>query len=298
MSELAEQLAEPSVPASVAELLPSAGVLLRRAREATGLHIAALAVSLKVPVKKLEALEADRFDLLLDAVFVRALACSVCRNLKIDPSEVLMRLPKASAPKSLNHSGINAPYRAAADGAGLPFWSRLSRPSVLAGLVFLLGALVLIFLPPAAVEKQTSGAGVSGDALKAPQSGDADLVKPSGAPALPSNLPPPGPTAFSKQLLPVSAVTGLAAGSAAPTSTISGIVVFTAVGESWVEVTDAKNVVVLRRTLISGDVVGVSGALPLSAVVGRADTVQVRVRGQAIDLVAIARDNVARFEVK
>ena len=55
----------------------SAGALLRQAREAAGLHVAALAVSLKVPVKKLEALESDRLDLLPDAVFARALASSM-----------------------------------------------------------------------------------------------------------------------------------------------------------------------------------------------------------------------------
>ena len=50
-------------------LAMSAGSLLRQAREAAGLSIATLAVLLKVPVKKLEALEADHFDLLPDAVF-------------------------------------------------------------------------------------------------------------------------------------------------------------------------------------------------------------------------------------
>jgi cytoskeleton protein RodZ len=50
----------------------TAGALLRDAREAAGLHIAALAVALKVPVAKLEALEADNFSALPDMVFVRA----------------------------------------------------------------------------------------------------------------------------------------------------------------------------------------------------------------------------------
>ena len=77
----------------------SAGALLRAARETAGLHVAALAVSMKVPVKKLEALEADRFDLLPDAVFVRALASSVCRNLKIDPAPILSRLPHQHVPR-------------------------------------------------------------------------------------------------------------------------------------------------------------------------------------------------------
>ena len=64
----------------------TAGSLLRLAREANGLHIAALAVSIRVPVKKLEALEANRLDELHDPVFIRALAALVCRALKIEPA--------------------------------------------------------------------------------------------------------------------------------------------------------------------------------------------------------------------
>ena len=63
---------------------PSAGALLRQAREEAGLHVATLAANLKVPVRKLEALEDDRYDLLGDAVFVRGLASSICRTLKVD----------------------------------------------------------------------------------------------------------------------------------------------------------------------------------------------------------------------
>jgi cytoskeleton protein RodZ len=70
----------------------SAGARLRRAREQSGLHIAALAVTLKVPVKRLEALEADRYDLLPGPVFTRALAASVCRSLKLDAAAVLALL--------------------------------------------------------------------------------------------------------------------------------------------------------------------------------------------------------------
>ena len=55
-------------------------VLLREAREAAGLHIAALAAALKVPVKKLEALEAGRYDELPDLTFARALASSACQG--------------------------------------------------------------------------------------------------------------------------------------------------------------------------------------------------------------------------
>ena len=79
---------------------------------------------------------------------------------------------------------------------------------------------------------------------------------------------------------------------------LTGIVIFKAKGDSWVEVTDAKGTVVLRRTLGPGEVAGASGVLPLAAVVGRADATEVKVRGKEFDLATFAKDNVARFEVK
>jgi cytoskeleton protein RodZ len=72
----------------------TAGTLLRHAREAQGLHIAALAAALKVPQRKLEALERDEYGALPDPSFTRALALSVCRSLKIDSAPVLALLPK------------------------------------------------------------------------------------------------------------------------------------------------------------------------------------------------------------
>ena len=72
----------------------SAGALLRLAREQQGMHIAMLAAQIKVPVKKVQALEADQFEEFASAVFVRSLAASVCRTLKVDAAPVLALLPQ------------------------------------------------------------------------------------------------------------------------------------------------------------------------------------------------------------
>ena len=118
---------------------PSAGTLLREAREAAGLHIAALAVALKVPVRKLEALEADQLDQLPDAVVVRALASSVCRTLKVDPTPVLQLLPQTTAPRLAHaESGINAPFRAPSDVTSNAWVDQLSKPVVLAVFALIL----------------------------------------------------------------------------------------------------------------------------------------------------------------
>ncbi len=145
-----DQTEPPGVPFSVApqDKAVSAGMLLRHARETAGLHIAALAVALKVPVKKLEALEMDRHDLLPDTVFVRALASSVCRTLKIDAAPVLVLLPQAVVP-----SYRQAPLVAPASFSAYPSSARplkrtsLSGPALMAGLLLVVGAVALVFLP-------------------------------------------------------------------------------------------------------------------------------------------------------
>jgi cytoskeleton protein RodZ len=310
-------------------LEPTAGALLREAREAAGMHIAALAVTLKVPVRKLEALELDRFDLLPDAVFARALAASVCRTLKLDAAVVLDRLPKTSTPKlSYPTTRSITPFRSSGYGSasGTSFRMQLSRPAVLAGIAFLLGALVLIFLPSRKPESVSSAstvesARVAGDstnglsaALTKAGVGVADSSKSvlsalqTGDAATPLSAAPTAgllatdsiasATLESAQAAASTASTNPSASDAAVSTSSSGVVTFRAKGQSWVEVTDAKGTVVLRRTLAAGEMVGASGALPLTAVVGRADATQVQIRGQAFELSAVTKDNVARFEVK
>lgn len=308
----------------VAAATGTAGALIRQAREAAGLHIAALAVALKVPVKKLEALEADRLDLLPDAVFVRALASSVCRTLKIDAAEVLALLPQTGKPRlDYQHASINTPFRAPSDGPGPSLLAQVSRPAVLAGLLLLLGALVLIFLP--AVQQQNISVQPAAEPVPALASTATQPVPatplagapmqdtpPTTASDNPAAAAAPADTALAAPamasgmaVVPAAAVAqaaapapALPAASAPASLAATGIIVFSAKGESWVEVTDAKGVVVLRRTLAAGEAAGASGALPLAAVVGRVDATQVQVRGRPFDLGPVSKDNVARFEVK
>lgn len=124
----------------------SAGVLIRRAREAAGVHIAALAVALKVPVRRLEALEADRYDLLPDAVFARALASSVCRSLKIDPGQILPLLPKSSTQPLSVEGHINEPFRSSQQ-ASAAWASRMSPLALISGVLLLVLALAVYFWP-------------------------------------------------------------------------------------------------------------------------------------------------------
>ena len=75
-------------------------------------------------------------------------------------------------------------------------------------------------------------------------------------------------------------------------------VIFKAKAPSWVEVTDAKGVVAVRKVLAAGEAAGASGELPLRVTIGKVDSTEVQVRGKPFDLRPVSRDNVARFEVK
>ena len=272
-----------AAPQDVQESAAQAGMLLRQMREAHGLHVAAMAFSLKVPVNKLEALEAGRIDLLPDVVFARGLAASVCRNLKVDPAQVLALLPRHGASR-LGSDGpvVNTPFRPPGAGPNFSLRGRLVSPAVLAVLVLLVGAAALLLWPKAreGVDLVASTPTVE---TPAPM-----IVEPASAPA---------PAA--EPLVAASSPMAVPAGSAASSVPADGgIFVVTAKGESWVQVTDAKGAVPLNRVVKPGETVQVAGQLPLKVVVGRADAVEIQVRGQPLNLAPMTKVNVARFEVK
>ena len=288
----------------------TAGTLLRRAREAGGLHVAALAVALKVPVRKLEALEDDRWDLLPDAVFARALASSICRSLKVDPQPILERLPQTAAPRLVrDDDGINTPFRAPSDGAPPSWLDHVTRPVFMVVFALLLGALVLVLLPSMQTEGNAGSVASNETVANGAATGKPPPAEPQGLPGEPAaaaapapTMPPEAPatamTVSSTLAAPPGAAPAAGPVAAETAAPASGVVVFRTSGPSWVEVTDAKGVVALRRLLESGESAGASGALPLQVTIGRVDYTEVQVRGKPYDLKPVSRDNVARFEVK
>lgn len=166
----------------------TAGRLLREARESAGVQLATLAAALKVPVKKLQALESDCHDLLIDAVFVRALACSVCRSLKADPTPVLALLPLSGLP-SPNPTSTEVPPPFYARHSTIKPTSRspISVPAAVGG-VFLLAAVVVVVFFPAIRESSVASklSGLTRDAMH-------DVASPARPmPFAPESLPSSG----------------------------------------------------------------------------------------------------------
>lgn len=303
--------------------LPERPVRLREAREAAGLHIAAMAAALKVPVRKLEALEAGRYDELPDLTFARALASSACRQLKIDPAPVLEQIPQNPAPALGDRdNAINAPFKPASEGPAVSPLSWLSRPALLGAIALLLAALVVLFLPQSASPPEPApvaavptappvapifqpGAPGSSETAGTPAAPVADATSPaatSGGDAAPSQTPAQGDatsTATADSAAPVPGAATAAATAASGAAPAAGAVLrLEATQESWAEVTNGTGTVVLQRLLQPGERVEFSAAPPYSVLLGNATAVQVMVRGRVFDAAALARNNVARFEAR
>lgn len=306
----------------------SAGGMIRSARQAQGIDLASLAAMLKIPLRRLEALEAGRHDELQGPSFERALAQAACRVLKIDPAPVLALLPQ-HARNTLERvtEGINTPFRDghASRAFQLP---ALMRPVVVIVVLLVLAALALFAVPESWIARVTRPF-AGGGAASAP------AETPAASAAVPFEALPASPVASSSTATPGAAATPAAAsapGAVAPVAsgasgasdagpaTPAAVSATAAQGvdevlahvaaapniplqviasaDSWVEVVDAQGHTLLSRTVVAGESVGLDGALPMRVKIGNAKGTRLKLRGDNVDLTPWTRDNVARLELK
>ncbi|WP_373788702.1 RodZ domain-containing protein [Delftia acidovorans] len=335
MSEVLAVHDEAGTQGENAQTSMTAGTLLRQAREAAGLSLAGLAAALKVPAPKLEALEADDYAAFQDHVFMRALAQSVCRTLRMDSASVLALLPRTQL-KSLadDRGSINATFKERsfkATGTSLGRENG-SRKVAIIVLLLLAAAAAVYFLPKHEGDAEEPQAGASDaaalvqpagtvsepvaaqepvapvattpadvPAAPAPASASAPATSAPAAAAVPAPASTTTPAAPAAATVPAAnaPADGAAATSAATAAqTPGGVLVMKANAQSWVQVKDSSGRVVLQKTLAAGESIGAEGALPLSVIVGNASGTEVRVRGELLEVAKTTRDNVARFEVK
>jgi cytoskeleton protein RodZ len=281
---------------------PTAGALIRAARERRGVRIENLAVTLKISPRKLEALEADRHEELPGPAFTRALALSVCRVMGVDAAPVLALMPRAEgAPDRLEHvtTGLRAPFAGRPGqglGAGLaPFWRVPSR-TALAALVLSVLVVGLLWWSWAV---PTAAPGWPDGAASAPAVSGAAAV-PASAPAMAASADAasavaPGAEAAS---LPASASAsaGVTPSSEPVANPSASTILVTAV--TWVELRDGGGRLLWARTLAAGETATLDGPAPLRLVVGNASAARVVFAGRRIDLEPWTKDNVARLELQ
>lgn len=308
--------AGPLTPESVTGSVTAftAGQLIRSVRQKKGVHLAVLSVNLKVPVRQLEALEADQHDPSKGPVFVRALASSVCRQLQMDPTPVLALLPKLSGPMPLPRDSmvpLQSASRVNLDMLGIV--RGLPRQTLLIAAFMLLVIAALLWMPSPAIWSWLQPAPAAALAVEVPpampEASAAALPEvqatssESAAAAQSSTVVTAAPVAALS--VPVPVPVAAASVSTAPVMAGASTAVpvgaafnFAAVQESWIEIRDGKNQVLWSRVLRAGESAQVQYPLPMRVVVGHAKAVNVTYQGKAFDLAPHTKVTVARFEVK
>ena len=315
---------ETTLPQEVAPAAAvSAGALLRQARQAQGVALEDLAATLKVPVEKLQALEDEDWQRLPDVVFLRALAQTICRTLHLEAAPVLALLPQQKVTALAPQGGLNAPMRERGVPSILATNAKHSPwPWVVLLLIVLGGGgyLGVQWMAPEWVRGVSTTVPAPSDPAgdsplfspAVPEEGDGGGMGNMGDVAQAGEVPTVQAAALMQPALPEEegAQPGFAAPATAPAAepaaapaaqaaaSVSPVLRITAKGATWVQVLDAQQRLLIEKILQDGEVFSTSAPKPLTVAVGKADLATVEVNGAPFDVQAVARSNVARFEVK
>jgi cytoskeleton protein RodZ len=283
----------------------TAGGMLREARLARGVHIAALAATIKVVPRKLELLESDQFDQLPDATFTRALAQAVCRALKIDPAPILALMPPAKGHRLEQvASGLNTPFHERADRQVTPEWAIVTRPVLwIAGLLLL--AAVVVYVLPSDWLPRGLGSSAPVAPPPAPLATTPPPLEPVAASAVAPTIAAEPPQASASTSSAAAATTAVAPSAdstsvaAAPSAgDTPAVLQVRTKAPSWIQVVAGGGQVLISRVVQPGENVALDGALPMQLTIGNAVATEVTLRGHPVELASHTRDNVARLEVQ
>lgn len=288
----------------------TAGQSIRIARIQKGVDLSLLSVTLKVPMQQLEALEADQHEAFKGPVYVRALASSVCRQLHMDPSQVLALLPPLADRLSVYRPRLD-PLIAdnALDFQRFKFLRSISVQTVYVALLMLALIAALLWMPAPStwpwfqsapkdavpMEKSVSVMPASDQESSAP----VQASQPQASESVAAEQTPAAAmlAASVSQALVTSAASTTPATSAITAS--SGVLLgFSATNDSWIEIRSSQNQVLWSRVMHAGESVELQYPLPLNVVVGRASVVRMTYKGKPFDLAPHTKVTVARFEVK
>ena len=272
------------------------GTVLASARKAAGLSIADVAQQMRLSPRQVEALEADRYEALPGAVFVRGFIRNYARVLKLDPTPLLHSLEP-----TLDEE---APLRIRETSGTLPLAARRDhvRP-----LLVLFCAIVVALLAAGGYElwsrqkEQKPTVAIDASRGQSTQSMVIPTEPPQQqTPGATSSNAPPEPV---EQQAPAAAVPPIAAAaneSAAqkPAASRMGRLQIRFSADSWLEVRDRDGGVLFLGTAQAGTERTFEAAAPLSVIIGNATAVRITYNGEPFDLSPHAARNIARLTLQ
>jgi len=267
----------------------SVGQILREAREAQGLSLEDAAARLRLMNRQVEAMEADDFESLGQAVFARGFVRNYARLLGLVPEALLARMEGAPAEPAAVSLAEPTPSR-----------SWLTSPWL---ILLLLGLLVVVAVPVAlywwlnsegevdSSRQQPSAAQVHPAPIAAP----APAAVPAEAASPAAQLAPDASAAPAAETTEPAAVS---APAAPETPAVSGALHLEFGDEAWTEIKDASGRMLHRQLNPAGSSVDVRGQPPFEVLIGNATHARMTYNGRPIDLKPFTDATVARFTLE
>ena len=285
------------------------GDLLRARRVELGLSQIEVANMVKLPPRRIEAMEQERWGELPDGPYLRGFLRNVAKALNLDPVELVARVDASQGFVGSSARVLIAP---GATNIALPRRSgpaddrRGGRTLVFGAFAFALVAALIAWSGTASFDRvvaagrtlidpsrrgvatvASNSAGMPAASAAVSDGGSgAPTVEPAVSPA-PASTSPEDPSTMPKAPL-------IAAAPSAPAAS-DQVLQFHFNDQSWVEVRSSDGKVLLQRLNAAGSEQAIDGAPPFALIVGNAKGVVLRFRGQPVDLAPYTRDSVARF---
>lgn len=275
-------------------LQQSVGAQLRRAREARGMTVEGVGAAIKLAARQVEAIEADAYAELMNPTYARGFIRNYAALIGLDPKALLAQLDQQqvrATPQLVEQAdvGVAMPVQSPRRKWLLPLFA-LSVPVVVAIALYMWSEFwtappgeqvqveqEAVMPPPDAVaEPETEPATPSADA----QAADAVATEATLAAALPEASPPPAESASAS---PVTGQRQLA---------------FTFAADSWVEIRDAEDRIILSELNRAGSSRTVGAVFPVSLVIGNAKSVRLSIDGTPHDLAPATKVDVARLRLE
>jgi cytoskeleton protein RodZ len=259
------------------------GKLLADLRAERKLSVADVAQRLKYGVRQIEALEAEEFDRLPGATFVRGMVRGYAKLLETDPDPILGALDQHYVPGEVD---LDLRDR------GIPF-AKSGKHGTKIYLVLLL--VVLAILGGVLYEWHWGSLPWSKFTASAPAAQKPVKPQPAPAPAVQREEPKPPVAPAAVQAPPVTAPAAVPAPAQPQAPGGEGRIKMEFAGESWVEIRDADGKLLMSQLNPTGSRRVLSGRSPLSLVIGNAANVRLTYNDKPVDLKPYIQIEVARL---
>ncbi len=260
--------------------------MLARLRAERKLSVADVAQRLKYGARQIEALEAEEFDRLPGATFVRGMVRGYAKLLETDPEPILGALDQHYVPGeiTLDLRAKRVPFAPGGKRSGTR--------------IYLLLSLVVLVVAGVAYEWRAGAFPWARYASNAAPPQNAAKPRPAPAPKVEAEAPLVPPQAEAPKTAAVAApatVEQVQAATPAAAPGGEGRIRMEFGGQSWVEIRDKDGQMLMSQLNPTGSRRVVSGRTPLSLVIGNAANVRLTYNDKPVDLRPYTQIEVARL---